>query len=80
MLTKEQMTAFMPTEEAINAMRARYPVQSTFIMDQMMTEHNSAGWFLAGYLFGRDANLRGMGFEAVADLIAEGKMRKAYNA
>jgi len=80
MLTREQVEAFMPSEKAIKTMHARYPIQGTFIMDQMMGPHSSAGWFLAGYLFGRDAQLRGMGFEAVADLIAEGNLKKVHDA
>lgn len=80
MITKEQLTEFMPTEEAIRTMHVRYPAQSTFIMDQMMGPHNSAGWFLAGYLFGRDPELRAMGFEEVANRIGEGNMKQVYDA
>ena len=80
MLTREQAEAFMPSEEAIRTMHARYPVQGTFIMDQMMGPYSSAGWFLAGYLFGRDANLRSMGFELTAERIAEGNLKKVYDA
>lgn len=80
MITKDQLTEFMPNEEAIRIMHQRYPEHSTFIMDQMMGPHNSAGWFLAGYLFGRDPELRAMGFELVADRIGEGSMRTKYDA
>ena len=80
MLTKEQLEAFMPSEEAIRTMHIRYPIHSTFIMDQMVGPMSSAGWFLAGYLFGRDPDLRGKGFENVANLIGEGQHRKVHDA
>lgn len=80
MITKEQLEKFMPTEEAIRAMHKRYPAHSTFIMDQMMSPHSSAGWFLAGYLFGKDPDLRGRGFEEIANQIAGGYLKKVYDA
>jgi len=81
LLTKKQMEEFMPSEEAIKLMHQRYPVHSTFIMDQMMSPLSSAGWFLAGYLFGKDRDLSQKGFDQTASLIGEGNlMKKAYNA
>lgn len=80
MITKEQLEAFMPSEDAIRTMHQRYPAHSTFIMDQMMSAHSSAGWFLAGYLFGKDPDLRGMGFDLVANQIGEGHLKKVYDA
>ena len=80
MITKDELVDFMPTEEAIRLMHVRYPAQSTFIMDQIMGPHNSAGWFLAGYLFGKDPELRTMGFEEVAKRIEEGHLRETFDA
>jgi len=79
-ITKDQLEAFMPSEEAIRTMHQRYPAHSTFIIDQMMGPHSSAGWFLAGYLFGRDADLRSKGFEEIADSIGKGDLKRIYDA
>lgn len=79
-MTNEELVAFMPNDEAIQIMHRRYPVHSTFIIDKMQTNSSSAGWFMAGYLFGRDHDLRKRGFEDVARLIGEGKFQKVYDA
>lgn len=72
MLDKEQMEKFLPNEAAIRIMHQRYPIHGTFIIDQMMGPHSAAGWFLAGYIFGRDKELREMGFTDSYDAITDG--------
>jgi len=78
---QHDMESFLPTEKAIRLMHARYPVHGTFIMDMMSTPNTAAGWFLAGYIFGIDKELAGMGFENTFALLeAKGIQRTMYDA
>lgn len=74
------MEAFLPTEEAIRLMYRKYPIHGSFVQDMMMTPNSAAGWFLAGYMFGVDAELRGH-FENTFELLgAKGIQRTMYDA
>jgi hypothetical protein len=64
----------------IKRMYQRHPVHGSFIQDMMLTPNSAAGWFLAGYLFGSDPELR-KHFEATSELIgAKGVQRMMYDA
>ena len=78
---QHDLEKFLPSEKAIRLMHARYPIHGTFIMDMMSTPNTAAGWFLAGYIFGQDKELRGMGFEDTFALLeAGGVQRMMYDA
>jgi len=74
------MDAFLPPESAIRRMHEKYPTLSAFIMDMMMTPNSAAGWFVAGYLFGTDRELRTNFEDTVALLEAKGVQRMMYDA
>jgi hypothetical protein len=77
--SSEEMWEFLPSEAAIRQMHTKYPKHSTFIMDAMMGPKSQAGWFLAGFLFGIDPELR-VHFQESHNYISEGKMREKYDA
>jgi hypothetical protein len=78
--SQADLEAFLPTEAAIKRMYQRHPVHGSFIQDMMLTPNSAAGWFLAGYLFGSDPELR-KHFEATSELIgAKGVQRMMYDA
>lgn len=76
---KASMEKFIPSEEALSRMRQKYPKQSTFVMDTMMTNNSAIGWFITGFMFGIDKELKDMGTEAVFNELGE-KWKDKYDA